>query len=99
MPRLKLDHKKEYIQLVIDPEDKSRWKLGANDTSMSDCKKIAWSAATVHSNGDESQHLGAIAITTSRSSKKLNRYRNSLGDFRLLRSLKVKHLTAGKTIG
>jgi len=25
MPRLKLDHKKEYIQLVIDPEDKSRF--------------------------------------------------------------------------
>jgi len=38
MPRLKLDHKKEYIQLVIDPEDKSAaleaW-WAANDTSMS----------------------------------------------------------------
>jgi len=38
MPRLKLDHKKEYIQLVIDPEDKAALEAwwAANDTSMSD---------------------------------------------------------------
>jgi len=70
MPRLKLDHKKEYIQLVIDPEDKAALEAwwAANDTSMSDviARRLLQSAATVHSNGDESQHLGAIAITTTK---------------------------------
>jgi len=60
MPRLKLDHKKEYIQLVIDPEDKAALEAwwAANDTSMSViARRLLQSAATVHSNGDESQHL------------------------------------------
>jgi hypothetical protein len=58
------------------------------------------SAATVHGNGDESQHLGAIAITTTKKQiiQEIEQIPEPLLEEILdfLRSLKVKHLTAGE---